>query len=112
MTARGGVLDLGEKDRGEASVSAVSVVRMLRDLVYDDDEERTLTYPPAIPENRLTRIRLGFIPQEPFRVELQRIDVSVWIVQNLPTHRVRWPMEDGLRENPPDIYNHRNSLGD
>ena len=74
--------------------------------------EKTLTYPPAKPENRLTRIRLGFLPQEAFRLELQWIGVRIWIVQNLPTHCVGLPMGDGLRESLPDICHHRNSLGD
>jgi hypothetical protein len=60
----------------------------------DNNEAGTLTDPPTIPKDRRTRIWLGAISQVPFRIEFQRIGVSIWVVQELPIYRVRSPGTD------------------
>jgi hypothetical protein len=45
-----------------------------------NNETETLTNPPTISKDRRTRIWLGMISQEPFRIEFQRIGVSIRVV--------------------------------
>ena len=56
-----------------------------------NNELATLTNPPPIPKGRCTRLWLRVISQEPFGIEFHRIDVSNWVVKNLPAHHIGSP---------------------
>ena len=68
----------------------------------DNNETETLTGSPTIPEDRRTRIWLGMISQEPFRIEFQRVGIRIWVVQNLPIYQVKLPGEEQITKK--DFY--------